>query len=61
MPAPGTPLDQPMDAISALAIVCVVAASAGAVATCARRRQDDHRAPRPSAQRSALQDRQAVS
>ena len=54
-------LDQPMDAISALAIACVVVASAGAVATSVRRRHPDHQAPRPSAQPSSLQDRRAVS
>ena len=34
-------LDQPLAAISALAIACVVAASAGAVATSVRRRPHD--------------------
>ena len=51
-------LDQPLDAISALAIACVVAASAGAVATSAPRRRQ---APRTSAQPSSPQDRRAVS
>jgi inner membrane transporter RhtA len=54
-------LDQPMDAISALAIACVVAASAGAVATSVRRPHHDHQSPRPSAQPSSPQDRRAVA
>jgi inner membrane transporter RhtA len=54
-------LGQRIDAIGALAIVRVVAASAGAVASSARRRHHDHQAPRPSAQSSSLQDHRAVS
>ena len=53
-------LDQQIDAIGALAIVCVVGASAGAVAASVRRAPHDHQSPRPSAQPSSLQDRQAV-
>lgn len=54
-------LGQRIDASGGLAIACVVAASAGAVATSVPRAHRDHRAPRPSAQPSSLPDRRAVS